>query len=1123
MKKLLKLIVFQALVSVHALAQQAPINNKINLPDIQTPQAASLGKYGVYPAAEYTGALPISIPLFEIDARGYKIPFSLSFHGSGVKLNQLETEVGLGWSLSGIGMINRSVVSVPDEKLSGSYNKIPKNLMEIFNAATLPINATQSQISNTLSWLQATASGAGDDTHSDYYFYNFPGHSGKFIVNNKTDYVTIPFAPIKISRGSIDYSNILSPYTFNITDEQGAISTFGSYSYSLPENFDASLNNTVGSWYLDNISIPHKNEQVSFIYEDLFFEEGTRYEEQAIGYHLTSIGALDELSGNIDIKLGKITHRMKLLKEINYGNGKVVFNYMNSPNSTVSLMKFLNEILIFNKSGALIKKIVLNYSVPANRVKLSKVNLIDLQNTANSGTYDLIYNGINFPSRTSLSSDYWGYYNSYGTGLLPFKTVERSSILMSATGEINWINKIYNVGNSNRSVNEATNQAEMLSKIIYPTKGYTQFTFEPNKYRNWEVVSSDKQIQIGGRVLGKGTMTKSEEVYSFVLDSTNMIKPSPFKPKLNITFGPPTPINGAIQEYTQLVTLTDLTTNTVMLTKYHNSNPASPLSISEEVNLIMGHQYALKLTVYGVSSYVNGNMTSSIDAYLTWTSNSNKYGYAAKLGGGLRIKKIDNYDASSNLVNSEEYNYGRDNSGLGDPLFNSNILFKNYQDFQYYTFFVRDPNALVGITERGQYWDRKFFGVSEYSSIGGVSGQIFYDRVTKIINSVSSAENIKEEKIFKLDPEKTYESTDFLNSKNYGSYSYILNDPALSSVKSYNSEGKLIKSKMLDYKYVRFGLFSPALVFEKNIFTNPTGAAAFTLNYNINSDFHFSQSKIQSALRLPSEERETSYFYSNGLLADSTFSVKNTDYLSVYNTEPTEIKIAGSDLKTKIIKIKYPDDVSTVNLQGGDLSTVELQAIQKLGKANEHRPLEPIQVEEYSDSGLLSIDRNLYGDFTGKARLNKNVKKYTNSDFVKNIAFLQYDSYGNPQEIKKQEEPVTTYLWGYGGQYPIAEIKNATYAEVLGILGQATINSLNAVNASETTINNAMDALRNHVSLSNAMVTSYTYQPLVGMKSKTDARGVTEYYEYDGMQRLKAVLDQFKHVTSSMDYHYRPN
>lgn len=78
MKKLFKLIVFQALVSVYALAQQAPINNKINLPDIQTPQAASLGKYGVYPAAEYTGALPISIPLFEIDARGYKIPFSIN-------------------------------------------------------------------------------------------------------------------------------------------------------------------------------------------------------------------------------------------------------------------------------------------------------------------------------------------------------------------------------------------------------------------------------------------------------------------------------------------------------------------------------------------------------------------------------------------------------------------------------------------------------------------------------------------------------------------------------------------------------------------------------------------------------------------------------------------------------------------------------------------------------------------------------------------------------------------------------------------------------------------------------------------------------------------------------------
>ncbi|MNH19270.1 hypothetical protein D3C79_789970 [compost metagenome] len=54
-------------------------------------------------------------------------------------------------------------------------------------------------------------------------------------------------------------------------------------------------------------------------------------------------------------------------------------------------------------------------------------------------------------------------------------------------------------------------------------------------------------------------------------------------------------------------------------------------------------------------------------------------------------------------------------------------------------------------------------------------------------------------------------------------------------------------------------------------------------------------------------------------------------------------------------------------------------------------------------------------------------------------------------------------------------------------------------------------------------VITYTYKPLVGLTSKTDARGITEYYKYDGMQRLQAILDQVGNVTKAFDYHYHSN
>ncbi|WPU92472.1 RHS repeat domain-containing protein [Mucilaginibacter sabulilitoris] len=55
---------------------------------------------------------------------------------------------------------------------------------------------------------------------------------------------------------------------------------------------------------------------------------------------------------------------------------------------------------------------------------------------------------------------------------------------------------------------------------------------------------------------------------------------------------------------------------------------------------------------------------------------------------------------------------------------------------------------------------------------------------------------------------------------------------------------------------------------------------------------------------------------------------------------------------------------------------------------------------------------------------------------------------------------------------------------------------------------------------SDAQMTTYTYDPLVGMTSATDAKGITTTYEYDSFQRLKNVKDEDGHVVKHTDYHY---
>jgi YD repeat-containing protein len=56
---------------------------------------------------------------------------------------------------------------------------------------------------------------------------------------------------------------------------------------------------------------------------------------------------------------------------------------------------------------------------------------------------------------------------------------------------------------------------------------------------------------------------------------------------------------------------------------------------------------------------------------------------------------------------------------------------------------------------------------------------------------------------------------------------------------------------------------------------------------------------------------------------------------------------------------------------------------------------------------------------------------------------------------------------------------------------------------------------------SNAQMSTYTYNPLVGMTSECDADNKITYYFYDQLGRMKWIKDQDGNIIKTLEYHYK--
>lgn len=191
-----------------------------------------------------------------------------------------------------------------------------------------------------------------------------------------------------------------------------------------------------------------------------------------------------------------------------------------------------------------------------------------------------------------------------------------------------------------------------------------------------------------------------------------------------------------------------------------------------------------------------------------------------------------------------------------------------------------------------------------------------------------------------------------------------------------------------------------------------------------------------------------------------------------------------------------------------------------------NRVAEPIKIQGWKNGSKISESKTVYAFLGGSSVYNYSFLTpyyfYKSKGLNQNELFLTQDHYDawnfNVNQTKNyQTGKTTSYIWGYNRLLLIAKIENLVYQGSV----YSYVNNLETLSdtGTEAELITALDNLR--AAFPNAMVTTYTHKPLIGVSTITDPRGDRITYEYDTFCRLKAVRDKDNNILSENEYHYK--
>lgn len=1117
------------------------------LPNIipPSPEAYKLGTYGNTPVGQFTGSPNVKIPLLSFKTKNLNVTFEISYTSNGIKVDDVNSKVGLGWNLIGEGIITRVIRDQPDE-----------NDSQIIKPA-LGVNKYMDP--EFLSYFQTIGENPDVDSESDLFNYNFNNYSGKFVVNENGNIITLPKSDLRIE----PFYNTLSPdmFNFKITSNDGVIYYFEEKEQTMLRtsgegHSEPSMNYT--SWYLTKIVHPQGDEiYLTYVSDGSYYVASQSQQliksypslQYQYGESYSKAPTFSEIYSHHTRVVGK---KIQSVTSNNPVQGSLQFVYQDIPSSNEEPNTVVKEITLKNQANEVIEKVSFNQLVTANnRIFLEQIYFNDIKRKY---LFEYIQPST-FPQRLSKSQDHWGYYNgANNTHLIP-------NVIGYGFENINYYP-------ANKEPNSNFSKIGMLSKVTYPTKGSSEIIYEGNEY--YGVVKTFPNLY--SLTLNANTddtiiNTQSTHSLSVLFDQKiELIGDSNF---YNCEAAMDT---GALKHKSIASVFCVEDNSLVPLFSYNQYGGETSMGLSVDVKIGVGKFYfnALEGKNYTITLRNNFNCTRG---YLGIKYYSQNYveSYTDVAAGGNRVRKTIDYNFGSNPVDSKTYHYSKIdqlNISSGDK-----GATPFYVDFRIFRKLVTSDSS-IGVGVAYKEFQDIVITSSSLSNLYNNGNNVFYKYVS-ISHGGDGFENGGEEKEFVVN--RDYQGNPIYNSKDIRSAPYTnygWNNGLEINSKIYKKHGTSLDIisqtentytkddsktvEMINYssrknfenimeKLVVYTCTSDDVskLYYRNICTANHQHNIWIANYNCialgannqivvagqhacfghqpNETVTYSDQlqnidiveykNISYNFNL-SSVKETNYFYNNtNALTGSIVNTKTFNYSSPSHnnltSQTTTTSNTGEVLDTKYF---YPQDAEMAS----EPFRNELVASNMIGI--------PLNTQTFKSAIKISEQKTVYekGLATNNLLLPKNIllAKFPNATngLENKVTYNQYDDKGNLLQYTLDSGVSVVLIWGYNQTQPIVKIENATYNLITSYV--ANIQTLSNT-GTEAGLLAALDNLRNTSALSNAMVTTYTYKPLIGVSTITDSKGYRTFYDYDEFNRLKLVRDAQGNILSEKEYHYK--